>query len=315
MANIPLSRDRDFGASLTQELCSRVHQVWLRNILRAKTLNILAMLLCSIVALAAMFTTGVICSSQTTTHSADLKPFSTEYSGHAAVISPSNVVWQMLDQVNRNRIVNDLRRLTGEEPICTNAGCFTAVNRGTGSEGLHWAMEYIYEELVSLGYSVEFRDWSRSGWNDRNLIARRVGVSAPTEEVYFVAHVDGVELTPGERFPAADDNASGTVDILEVARVMSTYSFSRTVVLLFSTGEEHGALGVRGYLDQLSSEELSSIKYAVDIDVVGYDADRDTVMQLWGGDHPPSVALTQVMSETMRAYRLGLAPRLITGCT
>ena len=73
-------------------------------------------------------------------------------------------------------------------------------------------------------------------------------------------------------------------------------------------------LGVRSYLDQLSPNELASIKYAVNVDMVGYDGNRDEVMQLWHAGHPPSLELTQMMSETIRAYQLDLAPLLIIGC-
>lgn len=269
---------------------------------------------CSTIALALAFVIGPISVSQNQRDYGSVTPFSTTQLSQTIVISPTDVIAEMLGQVNRNRVVNDLRRLTGEEPICTNTGCYTAANRLTGSEGLHWAMDYIHEDLVSLGYSVEFRDWSRSGLGDRNLIARKAGVFAPTEEVYFVAHVDGVKSAAEERFPAADDNASGAVDNLELARILSTYSFSRTVVLLFSTGEEQGALGVESYLAQLSSEELSAIKYVIDVDMVGYDANRDGAMELWYGDHLPSLAVAQMMSETIGAYQLELAPSIVVGC-
>lgn len=267
-----------------------------------------------ILALALILGIGLLSIAQDRAIGAGRVSFSITPSIQAVIISPTDATRQMLGRVNRNRAENDLRRLAGEEPICTSSGCYTAANRQTGSEGLRWAMDYIYEDLVRLGYSVELRGWSRSGWSDRNLIARKVGVSAPTEEIYLVAHVDGVQMGAEERFPAADDNASGAADLLEVARVLSSYSFSRTLVLLFSTGEEHGALGVRSYLDQLSSEELSSIQVAVDVDMVGYDSDRDGVMQLWPGDHRPSLALTQMMSETINTYQLDLAPRIHPGC-
>jgi Zn-dependent M28 family amino/carboxypeptidase len=174
-------------------------------------------------------------------------------------------------------------------------------------------MDYLHDNLLSRGYSVEFQDWSRSGYADRNLIARKPGVISPTEEIYFVAHVDGKKYV-GERYPAADDNASGAVDNLELARVLSSQPFSRTVVLFFSTGEEQGLLGVKSYLAQLSPNELASIKYVVNVDMVGYDGNGDEVMQLWHDGHPPSLALTQMMSETIRAYQLNLAPLLIIGC-
>ena len=270
--------------------------------------------MCSIIALALVFGTSMCSVRNNPRELGDSNTFSPRQSIQTLVISPQDAIREMLGQVSKERIVNDLRRLSGEEPICTSAGCYTAANRQTGSEGLRWAMDYIYENLVSLGYSVEFRDWSRNGWSDRNLIARKVGVAAPTEEIYLVAHVDGDKSDGEERFPAADDDASGAVDLLEVARVASTYSFSRTLVLLFSTGEEHGALGAKSYLDQISAEELSRIGGAVSIDMVGYDANRDGVMELWSGDHPPSLAVTQMMSETIRAYQLALAPEFITGC-
>jgi hypothetical protein len=280
-----------------------------RALVNRRTLTV-----CYTITLALVFVTGLICVFQNQRDYGGTTPFSITQSSQTSVISPTDVIWEMLGQVNRNRVVNDLRRLTGEEPICTNSGCYTAINRLTGSAGLHWAMDYIHEDLVSLGYSVEFRDWSRSGLGDRNLIARKAGVSAPTEEIYLVAHVDGVKSAAEERFPAADDNASGAADVLEVARVLSTYSFSRTVVLLFSTGEEQGALGVESYLAQLSSEELSAIKYAIDVDMVGYDANRDGAMELWYGDHLPSLAVAQMMSETIGAYQLDLAPSIVVGC-
>jgi hypothetical protein len=269
---------------------------------------------CSIIVLGLIVGTGLISISQDQTDVGTSTPFSTRQISQTIVIPASDVIWEMLAQVNKNRVVNDLRRLAGEEPICLSTGCYTAANRQTTSEGLRWAMDYIHENLVSLGYSVEFQDWSREGWADRNLIARKAGVSAPTEEVYFVAHVDGVKLNGGERFPAADDNASGAVDLLEVARILSTYPFSRTLVLLFSTGEEQGVLGVKSYLDEISGDELSRIKYAVDVDMVGYDANRDGVMELWHGDHLPSLAVTQAMSETVSTYQLDLAPRILVGC-
>jgi acetylornithine deacetylase/succinyl-diaminopimelate desuccinylase-like protein len=220
----------------------------------------------------------------------------------------------MLGQVDKERAVADLRRFTGEDELCTSTECQTLTSRLVGSQGLWIAMEYLSEELASLGYTVEFRPWSRSGRTDRNLIARKEGVFAPEEEIYLVAHVDGIEKVPGEWFPSADDNASGAVDVLEAARVFSTYSFSRTLVLLLSTGEEEGTLGVKSYLDDLSREELRRIQYAFDVDMVGYDANGDRAMELWAGDHAPSLAVTHVMSETIRAYQLDLVPSIQTGC-
>jgi hypothetical protein len=243
----------------------------------------------------------------------NLQPVPPEKLTQTTAISPTKVVWAMLGQVNRDRALDDLLQFTGEEPICVSIGCYTITHRLTGSEGLDWAMDYLYENLVSLGYSVEFQDWSRSGYADQNLVARKPGVFTPTEEIYFVAHVDGVKGSQ-ERYPAADDNASSVVDGLELARIVSSFSFGRTVVLLFSTGEEQGSLGVQEYVDHLSPEELSSIQQVINGDMVGYDGNGDGVMELYYGAHSPSLALAQMMSETIDAYQLDLDQRLNDGC-
>lgn len=237
-----------------------------------------------------------------------------EGSSQTGAITPLDVVWEMIGQVDRDRALADLNKITGVVPICTENGCNTIANRLTGSEGLQWAKDYIYAELVSLGYSVEFQNWSRSGQADQNLVARKPGLLSPGEEVYFVAHMDGVGSGGNEQFPAADDDGSGVVDNLEMARVLSSYTFNRTLVLLFTTGEEQGTLGVQSYIDQLTPQELGSIKYVVNVDMVGYDGNGDGVMELWHGGHTPSMALTQTMSDTIQAYQLDLSPGFVVGC-
>lgn len=230
------------------------------------------------------------------------------------VITPMDIVWEMLGQVNKDRALIDLRKLSGEEEIYIGGDYYSIVNRLTGSEGLDWAQDYVSEELNQLGYSVEVRDWSLNGYADQNIIARKVGVVSPADEIYFIAHLDGVG-TGTQKYPAADDDGSGVVDLLEMARILSGYSFDRTVVLLFSTGEEQGTLGSQAYLNELTPEELSSIKYAVDIDMVGYDKNEDGAMELWDGGDPSSLPLTHMMSEIIKTYQIDLSPQFVTGCT
>ena len=277
--------------------------------MKRKTLMLCAAMLCGLAFSAAL---ASACGMQARYQ--DTQPVLVPESSPAQVISPTEIVWEMLGQVDRDRALADLRRLTGEDPICAGTDCYTIADRLTGSEGLRRATDAIAGELIGLGYSVGFWNWSRSGQSDRNVVARKPGVRAPDEEIYLVAHVDGVRMNDEERFPAADDNAGGAVDLLETARVLSSQPLSRTVVFLFTTGEEQGTLGVRSYLDQLSPSELASIEAAVNVDVIGYDGNRDGVMELWHSDDVPSMAVTQMMSETIKAYRLDLAPRFIAGC-
>jgi acetylornithine deacetylase/succinyl-diaminopimelate desuccinylase-like protein len=225
------------------------------------------------------------------------------------------MIGPLLEEVSLERVIQDLRRLTGEEAICTVSGCSTIVDRETGSQGLQWAKEYVYEQLFGLGYEVELQDWSRSDYSDQNIIARKTGVISPDEHFYFVAHLDDYRADGADRAPAADDNASGVASLLEVARVLNRHSFVSTLVFLITTGEEHGTLGARSHLDELSEDELVAIKYMVDVEMLGYDADRDGVMQLWSGNHAPSLLFAQMLSAIISSYEIDLTPRIVTGCT
>lgn len=231
-----------------------------------------------------------------------------DHPSQPADVTPLPIVQDMIGQVNQQRILTDLRRMSGVEQICTQNGCYTITDRDTGSEGLAWVKDYFIEQLTNLGYSVQIQDWSMEGYADQNLIVRKVGRLYPQEEIFIVAHLDGVPQSP-----AADDNASGAVDLLELARILSHRTLSRTVVMLFSTGEEHGALGVHRYIDQLTPEQLSAIQYVVNVDMVGYDSDDDGAMQLWSGEQPLDFA--QLLYDIIAAYQIDLVPRIVPGCT
>jgi len=75
------------------------------------------------------------------------------------------------------------------------------------------------------------------------------------QAVVIDAHYDHIGIAPtpvnGDSiYNGADDDASGTVAVLEVARILAQGPApKRTVVFLLVTGEERGTLGSRWYLD------------------------------------------------------------------
>lgn len=68
--------------------------------------------------------------------------------------------------------------------------------------------------------------------------------------------------------PGADDNGSGTVLVMELARVMSRYTFEHTVVFMATTGEEQGLLGAEAFADYCVQENIG-VKAVLNNDVVG----------------------------------------------
>eukprot|EP00478_Filoreta_tenera_P000642 GABV01000647.1.p2 GENE.GABV01000647.1~~GABV01000647.1.p2 ORF type:complete len:199 (-),score=57.53 GABV01000647.1:54-650(-) len=79
---------------------------------------------------------------------------------------------------------------------------------------------------------------------------------------------------PETRAPGADDNGSGTVSILEIARILkeSNLKFKYTVRLALWSGEEQGLVGSRAYA-KWAKEEGLDIRAYLNIDMDGYHPD------------------------------------------
>ncbi len=99
-----------------------------------------------------------------------------------------------------------------------------------------------------------------------------------TESVIIGAHRDHFGHPGGVLFPGADDNASGTAVILEVARALSKAGPrpSRTILFVSFSGEERDLLGSRLYTAR-PVVPLSSTKAMINIDHAGIGNGRLTV--------------------------------------
>ena len=100
-----------------------------------------------------------------------------------------------------------------------------------------------------------------------------------THEVLVIgAHRDHFGRQAGLLFPGADDNASGTAVMLEVARAManSKVRSKRTVLFVSFSGEEQGLIGSRLFL-QRSVMPIGSTRAMINIDHAGIGNGRLTV--------------------------------------
>lgn len=100
-----------------------------------------------------------------------------------------------------------------------------------------------------------------------------------TQEVIVIgAHRDHFGRQAGLLFPGADDNASGTAVMLEVARAMATAGTrsKRPVLFVSFSGEEQGLIGSRLFL-QRSVVPIGSTRAMINIDHAGIGNGRLTV--------------------------------------
>lgn len=94
----------------------------------------------------------------------------------------------------------------------------------------------------------------------RNVIAKR-GNANPLAIVG--GHYDSVPGSPG-----ANDNASGTVTVLELARQLADNPLSQQIWFMFFDGEEDGLWGSRRFVEQ-NPEIVRGLKGMLNLDMVG----------------------------------------------
>lgn len=95
------------------------------------------------------------------------------------------------------------------------------------------AAHYLEEQLAGYGHAVTREDFRTGELVVRNLVLEVRGSTKPEEFVVVGAHYDSVMGSPG-----ANDNATGTAALLEIARALVRRQPARTVRCVFFVNEE-----------------------------------------------------------------------------
>lgn len=166
------------------------------------------------------------------------------------------------------------------------------------------AAEYLVSELRQLGYEPEVQPFlGRRGENLQNILVTVPGTD-PTERIIVGAHYDHEGVKRGEIYNGADDNASGAVAILELARAVQAAGVQprRTVVLALWDGEERGLQGSRHYAAQI--QDTAAVKYYINFDMIGRNTDeqRPGIFRYFYTEANPEAR--QWLSEVVVKYKL-----------
>lgn len=106
----------------------------------------------------------------------------------------------------------------------------------------------------------------------RNVMAVLPGSSTQEHRIVIIeAHLDSRcddTCDPLCDANGAEDNGSGSALVLELARVMSRFTFKHTLVFILVTGEEQGLFGSRA-MAQFCTAEAIAIKGVLNNDIVG----------------------------------------------
>ncbi|KAH8832733.1 Zn-dependent exopeptidase [Flagelloscypha sp. PMI_526] len=143
-----------------------------------------------------------------------------------------------------------------------------------------------YTSTTGLQASTYIRDtvagWATSGvtvsfynhtWREPSVVAKIPGKTASTPVTILGAHMDSINLnSPSSgRAPGADDDGSGTVNNMEIFRVLMANGFAPATPVEFHwyAGEEAGLLGSQDIAADYDSQGID-VKAMMELDMTAY---------------------------------------------
>ena len=140
----------------------------------------------------------------------------------------------------------------------------------------------------------------------RNVIGVIEG-KTPDQVIVLGAHYDHLGSANGYIWNGADDNGSGTVGVMTIAKAImeSGIKPSKTIILALWSAEEEGLLGSRHYTENLQYP-LSNIRLNINLDMISrYVADDDPrkVSMIYTESFP---AFRSITEENLKKYEIDL---------
>jgi len=177
------------------------------------------------------------------------------------------------------------------------------------------ASAYLQQTFSSYGFNTT-RIPFRAGYSD-NVIAERRGSVNPNKIVIIGAHYDCRMATLSSttaRAPGANDDGSGTVGLLEIARVISLQTGLQipfTLRLTAFSGEEQGLYGSTAYA-QSEYARGADIVFMGQIDMIAYQAGNFLGLDL--GSRFTTPALNAQITPIIKQYVPELTVGSNSGC-
>lgn len=188
---------------------------------------------------------------------------------------PDSIVQGLEAKLNADSVKSYLLKLSSFQNRNTGSDTVSAT-RGIGA-ARRWAFSKFKDfskdaENRLLPSYLQFDNTICNVLQHRNVFAVLPGIDSTDHSIVIVeGHMDsrcqGVCDT-NCLAEGAEDNASGTALVLELARVMSKYSYDHTLVFMVTIGEEQGLYGADAFSDYCIQENIA-VKAVLNNDVIG----------------------------------------------
>jgi len=236
-------------------------------------------------------------------------PMRTKYTAIGMVVallaagSAAVLVTQDCERPEHDPLIADMvQRIDGDGIYSTICDLQNFTSRYYGYQGNELASEYLFGRMSGIpGLQVEYQ-----GGEHRNVIATLPGVDRTSTKLLIMgAHYDSKSSDDLGFAPGATDNGGGVAIVLELARVLSRYSFDHTLVFALWNAEEGGMdmMGSSVYAKEAKEKGLDIAMY-LNFDSACYDLGGSMVLDIMFKESTRCVA--SLMADSNRLYDIGL---------
>ncbi len=204
----------------------------------------------------------------------------------------SQLLQSLANAVNSNGMISDLNAISTVIPT-----------RYFSSAGMKTATQYVLSRFVGVGLDDAYFDtFSEGGSSLRNVVGIKRGSQYPGRIYIICGHLDSTSNRFETEAPGAEDNGSGSVGVVEAARLLAPLQTQSTIYFICLTAEEVGDWGAE-HIAQRADQEKWDLRGVLNMDMIGYD--EAGTPQLWVEGFPKdpgSVALMDRLTSAARMY-------------
>jgi len=175
-------------------------------------------------------------------------------------------IYSIIDQVSAERIEQDITSLVN---FGTRHTLSDTLSNKTGiGAARRWIKKSFENTAANCGDCLEVfyqGNLVKKGTNGRivkdvnivNVVAIQRGSKYPNKFIIMSGDIDSRVSDPTDytsTSPGANDNASGMAGTLEVARVLSKYTFENSIIYVGLSGEEQGLFGGKGLAEYAKAQ-------------------------------------------------------------
>jgi Zn-dependent M28 family amino/carboxypeptidase len=164
-----------------------------------------------------------------------------------------------------NQFYADIVSDTSEANVLNDLTAFESFGIKTvGSTALTNTENWITSRYQSIGYTdIVLQPFTYSEGTSNNIIVTKTGTLFPNTFLIIDAHYDTING------PGTNDNGTGTVLLLELARLLENVETEYSIKFIHFSGEEDGLIGSNYYVNNTVVPQNLDIRLVFNIDEVG----------------------------------------------